>query len=85
MDRKNQPLLNLAWSSLRRIDLASVYYEWIKLRNKSGSGLFDGGLGPCDGYVWGSGGRLRAGGRFGPDVIDGELGPDGAGQAERKR
>ena len=54
------------------------------LGNESGPGLFDGGLRPCDGYVWGLGGRLRAGGPFGPDVIDGEFGPDGEGQANRK-
>ena len=65
--------------------IGSEVDEYSGLGNEGGPGLFDGGLGPCDGYVWGSGGRLRAGGRFGPDVIDGELGPDGAGQAERKR
>ena len=54
------------------------------LGNESGPGLFDGGLGPCDGDVPGLGGRLRARGRFGPDVIDGEFGPDGEGQADRK-
>ena len=51
--------------------------EYSGLGNESGPGLFDGGLGPCDGHVPGFGGRLCARSRFGPDVVDGELGPDG--------
>lgn len=59
--------------------------EYSRLGNESGSGLFDGGLGPCDGHVPGLGGRSRVRGRFGPDVIDGDFSPDGEGKAKRKR
>lgn len=54
------------------------------LGNKSGPGLFNGGFGPCYGHAPGFGGRFCAGDCIRPDVINGEFGPDGKGEAKRK-